>query len=677
MRKFLLLALLLYGTITSAQIVPSDQSCKAYFKYEINTEVMSLLPATAINFYDKSEGMAISWWWDFGDGNTSDAQNPMYVYYHPLPGTNVKMSPYRTVTLTILTADSCKSFYTETINIMDGNVSDSSGCMARFKYYQAAYDSIGGTVTFQLNNYSEGDSLSFFWEFENGKTSTEREPTVTFDIKPTVHNACLTVTGKNNCSDIFCDVLNFYDPNAVEPEPVKCYTAFGYTVNFEYKTYAPALVLDFYSKATPDAVKWNWDFGDGTTSEEQNPTHIFNFPLSQDSILGDPNPFRNVCLTVTTVDGCVTSYCETIDIYMKTVPPDDPATSQCHAWFKYERATDVASIPEVIPYRLWDVSEGKVESRIWKFEDGTTSTDAEPLVSFDFMKPTQKVCLTIFTADSCSSTWCETIYVSDIMPDTLVYVDPTWGYTMRYESSFPLQMSSCAGWAKAQVYLKDSVVDAYNYSWSTGDLGQEVNGLCPTRMYTVKAMTPDGIVVSGTFVFNSDGTVTENQLDWWVTGVYDNPLIQAKPVNRDYTVEWKLCDGTTFVGDSVPLNSINCGTSDSNLILKDAAGNVVYSETINMKILTTYLNAGKNTTSLKVYPNPVKDVLNITYSGKSLNEMQIEICDMTGKSVSVQKIYDVESGQNISLNVNSLRKGIYLCKMSSDNQLIGVQKFSK
>jgi hypothetical protein len=80
---------------------------------------------------------------------------------------------------------------------------------------------------------------------------------------------------------------------------------------------------------------------------------------------------------------------------------------------------------------------------------------------------------------------------------------------------------------------------------------------------------------------------------------------------------------------------------------------------------------------VKVYPNPVKDVLNIQYSGKLLNEMQIEIYDVTGKNMSSQKVFNVESGQNISLNVNSLHNGIYICKMISGKQVIGLEKFVK
>jgi len=792
MKKYLLYALMLSGLMTSAQTGTININCKAYFKYTINDMLMSPIAATAINFYDKSEvaaGAGIAWFWDFGDGTTSREQNPMHMFLQPIPSPTGKFSPYRTVSLTILTTDSCKSLYSESINIMDGTTPVAPACSARFKYYQASFDSIIGTAAIQFNNYSEGDSLSYFWQFDNGMTSTEKEPIVKFDVKQPVSKVCLTVTGKNNCTDTFCDAVYIKIPGqpVIDP-PVECQTAFGYQINYKIQTFAPALVLDFYSKASPDAIEWSWNFDDGTTSNEQNPTHIFNYPIVKDSILGDPNPFRKVCLTVKTISGCtasyceminiymnttqpvgptppcetafgysvnydiktftpalvlnfnakatpgvtewnwnfgdgtisteqnpthifnfplnkdsvdyfpngdrkvcltiktetgcVASYCETINIYMNTTPPVDPP-QQCHAWFKYYRPA-LASIPEVIPYKLVDASEGKVVSRIWQFEDGTSSTEVEPLVNFNFMKPTQKVCLTIYTADSCSSTWCETIIVSEkpdttyiSKPDTIIISKPANIYKMHYISSFPIQMSSCAGYAKAEVFLNDSIIKADNYVWSNGATGQEVKGLCPTQIYSVKAITIDGTVVSGTFLFNSDGTVTEAPYDWWVTGVNDNPLMRDNLFNQNYTVEWKLCDGTIIRSDSIPRNSMNCGSEEATLILKDASGNVVYTNNISLKTMTTITASVQANPSIKFYPNPVKDVLNIQYSGSLLNEMQIEIRDITGKSISNQKIYRVEPGQNISLNVTSLPKGIYICKMVSEKQVIGMEKFIK
>ncbi|MDO9615499.1 MAG: hypothetical protein Q7J86_13365, partial [Bacteroidota bacterium] len=554
MRKHLLIALLLSGMMASAQTSITDGNCKAAFKYAVNDKVMSILPATAIDFFDRSEGKVAFWFWDFGDGNTSTEQNPSFVFNHPLGGPNVKISPYRTVSLTILTSDTCKSFYSETINIMDGTT--------------------------------------------------------------------------------------------YVPVPVECETAFGYSVNYDIKTFAPALVLDFYSKAWPEPTGWHWDFGDGNTSNEANPTHIFNFPMVKDVIPGDPNPFRKVCLTVKTSTGCVATWCETIDIYMKTTPPDEPSP-YCQSMFKYYKPRDVMSVPEVIPYQLIDASEGRVVSRLWQFEDGKTSTEAEPLVTFDFQKPTQKICLTIETADGCSSTWCDIIYVTGKNTDSTYVTIPVSSYTMRYESYFPIFMSSCAGWAKAQVYMNDSLVKADKYVWSTGAEGQEVKGLCPTKMYTVKAITPDGTYVSGTFVFNSDGTVTEAPYNWWVTGTRDNPYILFDMDNRDLTVEWRLCNGTIVKSDSIPLNLINCGTSESNMILKDAAGNVVYSEIISLKTMATGVKPDYAAASVKLFPNPVKDVLNIHYSGSRLNEMQLEICDIAGRTISSQNFFNVESGQQI------------------------------
>jgi hypothetical protein len=475
--------------------------------------------------------------------------------------------------------------------------------------------------------------------------------------------------------DEFCDAVYVFDPNQPIIDPVQCFTGFGFLVNLNVKTLVPAMVLDFYSKASPEAVEWKWDFGDGTTSAEANPMHIFNLPFANNPA-ADPNPFRKVCLTVKTKTGCIASYCEIIDIY-KTNPPVEPVT-KCHAWFKYYRPTDMITIPEVIPYKLIDVSEGKVVSRLWKFEDGKTSTEAEPLVSFDFQKPTQKVCLTIFTADSCESTWCEVIYVLPMKLDTFYNDKPAPdSYTMRFKSSFPPQMSSCAGYAMAQVYLKDSLIKADHYVWSSGAEGQEVKGLCPTQTYSVKAKTPDGTIVSGTFIFNAIGPVTEVPINWYITGARDNWQIQYDLTDKNYTVEWRLCDGTIVKSDSIPLNSINCGSNQSNLILKDAHGNVIYTENISLKTLATFIDPVETASSVKLFPNPVTDVLNIQYGGNPLKEMLVEICDISGKQISFQKLHDIESGQQISLNVNALRKGIYICKMISNNQIVAIEKFSK
>lgn len=678
MKKLILFTLMLSGLITYAQTGIITNNCKAFFKYVVNDKIMSPVAATTINFYDKTEGLAKEWYWDFDDGNTSREQNPTYTFIHPVPSPTTKISPYRKISLTVLTTDGCKSNYSELINIIDGTtyIYVAPFCKARFKYYQTAFDSIGGTASFQLTNLSEGDSLKYLWQFDNGKTSTEKEPTVTFDLKQKERKVCLTVSGTNNCMDVFCDAVYVVDPNEPVIFPAECYSGFGYSVNLDVKTLVPALVLNFYSKATPDAIEWKWDFGDGTTSTEANPMHIFNLPLNTGPFI-DPNPFRKVCLTVMTKSGCQANYCETINIYMNTTPPTEPV-SKCHAWFKYYRPTDVITIPEVIPYKLVDASEGKVVSRLWQFEDGKTSTEAEPLVTFDFQKPTQKVCLTIFTADSCESTWCEVIYVTQMKVDTFYTEKPAPNiYIMRYKSSFPPYMSSCGGYAMAQVYLKDSLIKADHYVWSTGAEGQEVKGLCPTQSYTVKAMTPEGTIVSGSFIFNSNGTVSEIPINWNITGARDSWQIQYDLTDKNYTVEWRLCDGTIVRSDSIPLNSINCGSNVSNLILKDASGNIIYTENISLKTLATFLDPVKTVSSLKLFPNPVNDVLNIQYTGNPLKVVQLEILDISGKQISLRNLYDVESGQQISVNVNSLRKGIYICKMMSEKQVIGIEKFSK
>lgn len=672
MNKILLAILTIFILSTGTQKVFSQ--CKSHFKYEINTKIMTILPATAIDFHDGSEGKIISWHWDFGEGNTSTAQNPTFIFFHPIGGSNIKINPYRTITLTITTADNCKSSFSETLNIIDGSWHSGVILKSEFKYVQESIDTIKGLATVKFENRSIGDTLKYYWQFGNGQTSIEKEPKVNFDIKQHENKVCLTVTDASGKTDLFCDAV--YVGNNTKPiiNPLPCETVFGYSTNYNINSLTPSLALDFYYKAYPEAVEWKWDFGDGNSSDKPNPTHIYVLPLNTTGSGANQPLYRQVCLSVKTADGCIASFCDTIDLYMNTSKVEPEIL--CQSRFKFSIAPEIISIPEKVVYRFTDASQGNIISWEWLFEDGSTSTDKEPIKSFDRTKATQKVCLTIYSNENCSSTWCETIYLNPVL------VDPSGNnticnYVMKFTSSFPPQVSSCQGYAKAQVYKNGEPVNADFYSWAHGESGQEVKELCPTKSYSVKAKTLDGCIVNGSFIFNSDGTVTSMPINWWIDGSRDNPLIQYVLSDPALTVEFRLCNGTVIKGDSIPLNAINCGSSQSNLILKDASGNIVYSENIAIKSLTSDVPAKLTSAEITVFPNPVSDVLNVLYSGTATNNLIIEIFELSGKSVVMQKVDSIEPGDQLSINVRALKKGIYILKLRNVSSILSVGKFVK
>jgi PKD repeat protein len=685
MRTLILIALLLASIILRAQDPIYNYSCKANFVYAVNTKIMTFAPATVLDFIDQSEGGAIKWFWDFGDGYTDTVQNPTHIFNLPVipDGIMVKLNPYRTVTLTILTSDSCKSFYSETIDIYNRPINPDPRCKAAFKHYTLSYDSIEGKETFQFSNRSEGDSLSYLWQFDDGSTSTEIEPSFTYDFSQPMHKVSLTITSSNGCTDTYGEDVFIDHPGGGSTDPVDsssngCFVAFGYTVNSVIKTLLPALVLDFYSKSDNEIVSWKWDFGDGYTDTVQNPTHIFNFPIVSDSINGDPNLFRNVCLTVQTESGCEITWCQTIDIYSGTTPP----VQSCHPWFKGYIPYDVVTVPEVVPFQFANGSEGDVVSCLWEFEDGTTSTEREPLILFDKSKSTQYVCLTITTSDSCTSTWCETIYVTPEVIDTIVYVEPVCNYTFKYTSAYPEWASACIGKATAQVVLKDSAISTDYYYWTSesGDYisdSPEVTDLCPTQTYTVTARTTDGCKFSGSFIFNSDGTVTEIPVNWWIYRADDDSYVNYNLNNSGYTVEWVLCDGTVVTGDRIRLSDIDCGNNEANLFLKDIRGNVVYSENVTMKSEPTSRNDIKSFSKISFYPVPAINVLNVNYNYKPEKTIMFEICDLSGKTLLKKNFYDIKTNQHLIVDVSTLKNGFYLGRIISDNRIIAVEKFNK
>jgi PKD repeat protein len=104
---------------------------------------------------------------------------------------------------------------------------------------------------------------SYAWDFDDGSVSTEANPTHTF-LESKEHHVTLEVTGLSGSNQSEEIVLihelpqadfDFAEPSMVDPK----YTFFNKSVN---------------------AVEYSWDFGDGSTSDEQSPSHDYNVPGS-------------------------------------------------------------------------------------------------------------------------------------------------------------------------------------------------------------------------------------------------------------------------------------------------------------------------------------------------------------------------------------------------------------
>lgn len=120
--------------------------------------------------------------------------------------------------------------------------------------------------------------------------------------------------------------------------------------------YAP-LAVSFTDDSTGFPTSWSWDFGDGTSSAQKNPTHTYPLPGSY-----------MVRLSVTGPGGTSTSYPQLIQVSQGTSP-----TSVIAAFTAFPA---VGTAPLTVSFI--DMSTGSPASYSWEFGDGGTSSEASP-----------------------------------------------------------------------------------------------------------------------------------------------------------------------------------------------------------------------------------------------------------------------------------------------------------
>jgi len=316
----------------------------------------------AVQFTDTSTGNPTSWLWNFGDGATSTAQNPIHTY--TTPGTY-------TVSLTATNAGGSS---TETkIDYI------TVGQPAPVATFTANVTTGPAPLAVQFTDTSTGNPTSWLWSFGDGATSTAQNPIHTYTT-PGTYTVSLTATNAGGSST---ETRTNYITVEGQPAPIAAFTA--------NVTTGPApLTVQFTDTSTGSPTSWLWSFGDGETSTAQNPIHTYTTPGTY-----------TVSLTATNAGGSSTET-RTNYITVTTPPPVAAFTA------------NVTTGPAPLAVQFTDISTGSPTSWLWSFGDGETSTAQNPIHTYT-TPGTYTVSLTATNAGG-SSTETRTNYITVTTP---------------------------------------------------------------------------------------------------------------------------------------------------------------------------------------------------------------------------------------------------------------------
>ncbi|MEM6964568.1 MAG: PKD domain-containing protein [Bacteroidota bacterium] len=122
------------------------------------------------------------------------------------------------------------------------------------------------TYPISFNNNSAGNSLTHFWDFGDGNTSTEKNPTHNY-ITEGIYTPCLTVTDEYGCTNTTC-----LTDQVVISNPIA-----SFTPDTSFAT-CPPLIVNFENQSLHSS-SYQWNFGDGGgLSDAENPSHIYTIP---------------------------------------------------------------------------------------------------------------------------------------------------------------------------------------------------------------------------------------------------------------------------------------------------------------------------------------------------------------------------------------------------------------
>lgn len=539
-------------------------------------------PPLTTTFNSLSPVQGLSYLWDFGDGTTSTQANPSHTY---------TTSGNFDVTLVIRDSLGCtdtlkKVNYIQTINPAANYVPPPTtvGC---------------GPLTTQFTDATAGAN-TWLWDFGDGTTSTSQNPVHTYSIPGFYTVALTTSSSTGGCAQAISNFSSF--------EVQGGYAGFTHTT-----TPCPPYIATF-TDTSMNAVSWFWDFGDGTTSTDQNPAHTY-------SVAG----YHSASLTITTADGCTYTTMQNNSIYFSPF------------------GANFYGIPQDTvfpnPVQFYANSIGAT-SWVWDFGDGSTSTAENPL--HVFQNPgNYNVTLTI------SNGTCTLFYDPppfDFGTPDITPIDPG-------NPGIPVEQRGCA---PLNVLFTNDIPGSISWHWDFGD-GDTSTEQFPYHnydkpgIYSVTLTAVDTIGISQTLQMDSIVKVSGPEAGFIIVqnASCTNTQITLVDTSRNASSWlWNLGDGTTSNLRN-PVHTYNT-TTPNYVITQTVSDTMGCTSSISKSLYTNFISpliaseteiCGLDTvhfyTSLQNYPNYLWDFGDST----------------TSTSVSPSHIYTREGVFNVTLTV--------------------------
>lgn len=675
----------IYFAIDTARVyinvIAQDSAlCQASFVFNANP-VNNQVAFQGSNLYPIS-GNPTSYLWTFSDNTTSTTANP--IHYFP----NGKGQ----ACLTIQTAFGCSNTMCDSILIAGNN------CEADFSYQQE-----NCINCYYFNDNSQGTVQSWQWNFGENAESALQNPNHIFPDSG-IYHVCLSVITSQNCQDTYCE--NIYVPyQPVIPEVCNSLFSFIHSPQSDCIN-----CYNFSDSSSGNIISWDWQFGDGTGSSLQNPTHSY-------LIQG----VYTVCLKVITADSCSSLYCSQIEASEQ---------SSCIAIFSF-----LAAVNNIVNFN--DNSIGEVVNWYWNFGDGTSSDIKNPQHSYTATGHYQ-VCLTITTASGCTNTYCKEVqtishlgvntwigglvYAGDqLLPDGIVilydvennYKAIDWDYIYGGFWTFPANSGG-----KYLVYA----IPKYNYEltlnkmylptyygnnlfWQSADT---LNTTISSTNYDIQLQVANNLInyygegsIKGNVIYTCDSTYESDiyDTDWFGCDTINN-ISQLRsnwahnmPVlllnDNNIPVKFELSGNTgIFAFSNITNNMYKIHTEKAGLLTQPLSLTLNTQHPnftdISIVIGSSEISSGINNFSrddllndITLYPVPVKEVLHINVEVKLNEQIVVEIIDALGK-IKCYETYNLNQGANlVNLNLEKLNKGLYFVKFTTEKGKIFTRKLTK